>query len=428
MKLSFVITGIRGGGQLSSRQTARDEPRRRLPAHAGRRACPSRDGTIGRGGAGYSEHYLPGVGPRMAFVEPGYSRNQVNRAGEILARPGDHPASEQPWAEAVLANWRACHGYPINTFQATLRAKLRNGYGDTIVAQRLKRAPSIIFKLQRFPGMQLARMQDIGGLRAVVTSVPRVRSLEKSYRESAFEHVLTNSKNYIDEPKEDGYRGVHLIYRYVNSRAPAYSGLSLELQIRTQRQHAWATAVETMGTFLGQALKAGQGDQPWREFFQKASAALAVVERTAPVPGFESQDRTRVFRDLAASEARLRVLQRLEGFAIATDQITTERGQGAYHLIILDSERRAVSIRPYAVASLQQATLDYGEVERRAQSGESVEAVLVSAGPVAALRKAYPNYFLDTQAFVQEMSRIISEASGPRVGKRLRRTARMRRR
>jgi ppGpp synthetase/RelA/SpoT-type nucleotidyltranferase len=239
----------------------------------------------------------------MPFVEPRYSRNQVNRAGDILAAPADFSAADREWAEEVLANWRACHGYPINTFQATLRAKLRNGYGESIVAQRLKRAPSIISKLQRFAGMQLARMQDIGGLRAVLTSVRRVRMLEQSYRESAFEHVLTNSKNYIDEPKEDGYRGIHLIYRYMNNRAPAYNGLSLELQLRTQRQHAWATAVETMGTFLGQALKAGQGDQEWRDFFAKASAALALIERTASVPGFENRDRAAVFADLAAAEA-----------------------------------------------------------------------------------------------------------------------------
>src|SRR5262249_6818660 len=159
--------------------------------------------------------------------------------------------------------------------------------------------PSIIFKLQRFPSMRLARMQDIGGLRAILTSVRRARSLEQKYRESAFEHELTNSKNYIDEPKEDGDRGIHLIYRYMNSRTPAYNGLSLELQIRTQRQHAWATAVETMGTFLGQALKAGQGDQEWREFFRKASASLALVEGTAPIPGFEGRSSAEVFADLA---------------------------------------------------------------------------------------------------------------------------------
>lgn len=359
----------------------------------------------------------------MAFVDPKFSRKQVNRAGHILVDPGAFSAAEQARAADVLANWRACHGYPINTFQATLRAKLRNGYGASIVAQRLKRAPSIIVKLQRFAGMQLARMQDIGGLRAILASVKKVRELEQSYRDSTFEHVLMNSKNYIDEPKDDGYRGVHLIYRYMNKRAPAYNGLSLELQLRTQRQHAWATAVETMGTFLGQALKAGQGDEEWRAFFAKASAALAILERTAPVPGFENRGRDEIFVDVASTEARLRVLQRLEGFAIAADQITTERGQGAYHLIVLDSTRRTVSIRPYAVASLEQASVDYAAMEQRTRAGEPIEAVLVSAGPIEALRKAYPNYFLDTRAFVEQMHFVIREVGQGRANKRLQRKA-----
>jgi putative GTP pyrophosphokinase len=364
----------------------------------------------------------------MAFVRPRFSRTQVNRAGDILASPADVCAEELQWAGDVLTNWRACHGYPMNTFQATLRAKLRCEKAPFIVAQRLKRFPSIISKLRRFDGMQLARMQDIAGLRAVVTSVRQVRMLEQSYRTSQFAHVLTNSKDYIAEPKDDGYRGVHLIYRYRNTRAPAYNGLSLELQLRTQRQHAWATAVETMGTFLGQALKAGQGDQEWRDFFAKASAALALIERSAPVPGFAGRQRAEVFVDLAATEARLHVLQRLEGFAIAADRISTERGQGAYHLIVLDSASRTVTIRPYALASLEHASTAYAEVEERAKAGEPIEAVLVSAGPITALRTAYPNYFLDTQAFVKEMNLVIGEVTGRGARKRSARPAPRRRR
>lgn len=364
----------------------------------------------------------------MAFVVRQFSNNQINKAGIILAQPDSFSLEDQDWAADVLANWRACHGYPINTFQATLRAKLRNGYGPSIVAQRLKRAPSIISKLQRFKGMQLARMQDIGGLRTVLRSVGQVRDLENSYRTSAFAHELTNSKNYIDEPKDDGYRGVHLIYRYKSDVAPTYDGLSLELQLRTSRQHAWATAVETMGTFLGQALKSGQGDEAWRGFFKQASAALALIEKTAPIPGFENMDRAKVFAALVTTERRLHVLEKLQGFAIAAEQITTERGQGAYHLIVLDSENRRVTIRPYAVANLEQANVDYAKVEQRTRAGEGVEAVLVAAGPITALRKAYPNYFLDTQAFLKQMNVIIREVTGQRANKRLQRTARPRRR
>src|SRR5207245_5775536 len=137
----------------------------------------------------------------------------------------------------VLSNWRGCHGYPINTFQATLRDKLKRlGMNEAFVAQRLKRTPSIIAKLKRFDTMQLARMQDIGGLRAVVMTVPDVRQLQEDYKKSNFKHELSE-KDYITEPKSDGYRSVHLVFRYKNERAPAYDGLSIELQIRTKLQH-----------------------------------------------------------------------------------------------------------------------------------------------------------------------------------------------
>ena len=81
--------------------------------------------------------------------------------------------------------------------------------------------------------MNLSQMQDIGGLRAVVGSVSRARKLETSYRTSNFKHELVSSKDYIDNPKPDGYRSVHLVYRYANERAPEYNGLLLELQLRT---------------------------------------------------------------------------------------------------------------------------------------------------------------------------------------------------
>ncbi|NML29391.1 RelA/SpoT domain-containing protein [Paraburkholderia antibiotica] len=345
----------------------------------------------------------------MAFVKPNYSKGQVNRAGQILAAPEKYAADDQAWADAVLTNWRACHGYPINTFQATLRNKLRGIDAKALVAQRMKRTPSIVFKLRRFEDMKLARMQDIGGLRAVLDSVGKVRKLEAAYRNANFQHQLVSSKDYINEPKPDGYRGIHLIYRYANVRAPEYDGLGVELQMRTRLQHAWATAVETMGTFLGQALKSGQGDQEWREFFSKAGAALAIVEKCPPVPGFEGKASAEVYAELAEAEHRLRVLEKLNGFAIAADKITSERGQGAYHLIILDSAKRAVFLRPYPISRLEQANLDYAEIEKRTNAGEPIEAVLVSAGPIDALRKAYPNYFLDTQAFVAQISKVIAQ-------------------
>ena len=315
----------------------------------------------------------------MAFPHPQYTKGEINRAGEIIKCIDHYSAPDQDWAADVLANFRACHGYPINTFQATLRSKLNKLDREAIVAQRLKRTPSIRAKLQRFNNMQLARMQDIGGLRAILNSVENVKLLVKSYQESRFKHNLTSAKDYILEPKADGYRSIHLIYRYQNDAAPKYNGLSLELQVRSRLQHAWATAVETMGTFLGQALKSGQGEIRWKEFFVKASAALACIEKSPQIPGFEEKSDIEIFSEVAEAESTLRVLEKLAGFAIAAENITTNRGQGAYHLIVLNSANRSVSISPYSKALLQEATAAYAKVEARTRNGEPIEAVLVSA-------------------------------------------------
>lgn len=344
----------------------------------------------------------------MAFVKPSFEKAEVNRAGKILASVKPD-TDDWLWAYEVLANWRACHGYPINTFQSLLRTRLKEIDKNAIVAQRLKRAPSVITKLQRFSSMKLSQMQDIGGLRAVVGSIARVRKLEAVYREGKFKHELVSLKNYIDQPKSDGYRSIHLVYKYTNNHAPEYNGLLLELQLRTKLQHAWATAVETMSTFLGQALKSGQGERQWREFFEIASAAFAFVEDTDPVPGYESFSRKEVFSQLARVETNLHVLGKLQGFSIAANHITAKKGAGSYHLVILESENRRVLIQPFPKTQLAQANVEYAKIEERAQRGEQVEAVLVSAGPVEALRKAYPNYFLDTHQFVSQVNRIIGQ-------------------
>jgi hypothetical protein len=313
----------------------------------------------------------------------------------------------------VLGNWRACHNYPINTFQATLRSRLKNVDRKATVAQRLKRLPSIIGKLVRFPHMELSRMQDIGGLRAIVESVPKVRKLEQLYLESNFRHQLvTPHKDYIQHPKPDGYRGIHLVYKYRNELEPAYDGLQLELQLRTRLQHAWATAVETMGTFLGQALKSGQGEGQWRAFFAVSGAAIALLEKCPPVPGYEALTEAETFAKVAEAEATLRVLEKLRGFSVAADSIQKRKGQGAYHLVVLDSANKSVTLTPYPTARLDEANAAYSRVEKRTQAGEPIEAVLVAAGPVDALKKAYPNYFLDTHQFIRQIERVINQTGG----------------
>lgn len=337
-----------------------------------------------------------------------YSNGEINKASRILSK--ESPGKiELAYALNVVDKWRASHAYPMNTFQATLRKKVTQLPGKTIVAQRLKRLPTIIEKLKRHPHMDLSRMQDIGGLRAITESVSNVRRLSEIYQRARFHHELRLPvTDYIDNPKPDGYRGVHLIYKYKNKQTPAYDGLSIELQFRTYLQHNWATAVETMGTFLGKALKSGQGSKEWKNFFALTSSAFAHMENTQLVPGYEKLSKLETYQSVVEAEKKLRVIEKMRVFTVAVNHIITNRvDSGRYfHLLILDSIKKQIQIKSFAKDQLGAATEAYAKAEKKARAGEKTEQVLVSAGPLLSLRSAYPNYFLDARDFITQIERI----------------------
>ncbi|MBU6438396.1 MAG: hypothetical protein KGQ77_12790, partial [Betaproteobacteria bacterium] len=63
----------------------------------------------------------------------------------------------------------------------------------------------------------------------------------------------------------------------------AFNNQKIEVQLRTRLQHAWATAVEIVDAFTGQALKSGlklnSGDPKWRRFFALMSSVIAIREK-----------------------------------------------------------------------------------------------------------------------------------------------------
>lgn len=145
-----------------------------------------------------------------------FSKRQIDDAGnkllDLQAKNSDLDA-----ALDILNNFRACHAYPINTFQATLRHKLNKSNIEHLVSQRLKRMSSIYLKLGRFNNMRLSQMQDIGGLRAILPSLDDVNTIVSLYKETQFQHEVKSIKDYITTPKDSGYRSYHIVYKYKNS-------------------------------------------------------------------------------------------------------------------------------------------------------------------------------------------------------------------
>jgi len=335
-----------------------------------------------------------------------YSNNQIKSAGKILKEPSNYTPSEIAFAQTVLTYWRTIHSYPINTFQATLRDKLKRlRFNGALVAQRLKRVVSIVSKLERFPNMKLSTMQDIAGLRAIVKNVTQVRVLEQNYKDSNFKHILKDNKDYIHAPAPSGYRGVHLIYQYVGNHKEL-NGLRIELQIRSKIQHIWATAVETMGTFLESSLKSSQGPKDWLEYFALVSAGFSIMEQ-CPIPNkFEGIDPKAIFQRIVNDSGRLKVEENLSAFTVAAEQIAKKRVNSKYNLIVLNIKKRVVRVTKYSARQLEQANIDYTNIERQINQDAPIQAVLVSTGSIDSLRKAYPSYFLDTREYLKKLNLI----------------------
>lgn len=346
------------------------------------------------------------------WIAPRFSRGEVDRAGGLLVRSGVVDALAVGRALDVINNWRSSHGYPLHAFQMTLGQRSSSLCEHPIVAQRLKRVPSIVGKLQRFPAIRLSRMQDIGGARAVLPRVEDVDRLRGVYRRSRAKHPLVRQKDYVRQPKASGYRGIHLVYRYRSERMPVFNGLQVELQMRTRRQHAWATAVETAGTFLDQSLKSSEGSRDWLRFFELIGSGFALLEG-APVAANVPADADDLIAEIREAALRLGVKETLQLFGRAlrvTEQPPAMR-EREYFLLVLDPAQKQLWIQAYPEDDLAAATRDYLEQEKSftdADAGAGGQTVLVSSDSLESLRRAFPNYFLDTRMFVEEMDSLLS--------------------
>ena len=150
------------------------------------------------------------------------SKTYVNKCGDII-RKGNIETFEYQNAFKVISDWRNLHSQPLNKVRALIKIRLnRLGFKKLIIGQRLKRMPSIIEKLNRFGGIELSRMQDIGGLRIVVPTIDDIKKVHDRLLRKNSTLSLSNEKDYIntDGPKDDGYRSVHMIFKYKSKKHP----------------------------------------------------------------------------------------------------------------------------------------------------------------------------------------------------------------
>lgn len=337
-----------------------------------------------------------------------YTKREINEAGYKIAN-GNLSEDERNHCLEVIDNWRSAHAYPMNTFAVNLKRQVADIEG-ALVAQRIKRLDTICGKLIRFPQMELYRMQDLGGCRVIVPTVENVYEVKRRLETSRIRHEPKVPKDYIQNPKPDtGYRGIHLIYKYKSDKTTEYNGLLTEIQIRTQLQHLWATAVETVGVFTGNGLKFNQGEDKWIRFFRLASAVFALEEGT-PLGEDVSSDWHDIILELVIIEEELDAISKMKTIGLTTKAIghITKKKTNGYYLLMVDYEKATLKINVYegVQKGLERATEDYNEFEKKKRRHKE-DAVLVAAESYDTLVDAYPNYFANISKFINTLTNIM---------------------
>jgi hypothetical protein len=356
---------------------------------------------------------------------------QVMRAGERLIRQDIYlPENlvELNCAFDILSYWRFCHAKPLENALEKIQPEIIKIDSTAIFAKRLKRFPSIVLKLRRFPRMNLKNMQDIGGCRIVVSNRKKlnqaVRVLKKM-REFNYEDGY-KLKDYIKNPKSDGYRSFHIIGLFNDDKGEKRK---VEVQLRTRIQHYWATALEIIDLFTKQSLKTNQGEKLWSKFFIDVSQHFVIMDDIHLFNKMDQAERLKNYlpklqenRDLASSmidicesSRKLNVLEKLNAFANSL-RIIGEKldsvGVDGYVLLEIDIKRTSLTYRIFEESSSKEAQDVYTEAEKVATSNKKSKdqqtiVALVYAKAFGGIREAYPNFFADSSRFLEHLSILI---------------------
>lgn len=330
------------------------------------------------------------------------SKSYINKCGDII-RKSRKDSDEYIKALSEISQWRNAHTLPLEEIKKlVIRRITKLGYKNPIIGQRLKRMPSIIDKLIRLKKLDLSRMQDIGGLRIVVPSITDVYRICNCLKRNTKCVILHSVKDYINNPKSNGYRSMHMIFRYKCERYPALESYNIEIQIRTQLQHSWSTTVESLGMMDKSSYKTGEGDARILRFLYVISAIFATREKTNLPNYLKREDISLFTREAYEIDKTMKIISRLRHFSVVKKDICTSVNDLYYILeLTVTKSDSYICIRSFKNKSACLACDFYKSREMVTMNDANVSVLMIRTDDINTIKKSFPNYFLDTENFIR---------------------------
>lgn len=324
------------------------------------------------------------------------TKSSVRKAGKRIVAAGSLDAAS---AEdiAVIDSWRKSHLKPLTAISMWLRAPSQESTGLS-PAQRLKRLNTVLDKIISGRAKDPSSMQDLGGCRLIFQDLSQIQDFRRYMeKESRKRHDLLHDPkkyDYIANAKATGYRGVHYVYGYRPSSPlnAELDGLKIEVQLRTNVQHAWATAVEIADLVFGARTKFEDGTGEYGEFFRLSSEILARHHEgqlgcLAEISNAELKER------FEESEEKHQVLDRLDKLKEQGDLEKIKE-----HTVLAFRSDDKLEIYGY-----KKAARAVEKEQELIYDPSCLHVVYVSASTPAAIRNSYRNYLTNPADFVKLM-------------------------
>ena len=317
------------------------------------------------------------------------SRSQIDKAGSILT--GSKIVSDEDFIkyEDIFDEYRKEHLPILTKITLDIQSLLTSDGKNFYIAQRLKRKPRIIAKLQRL-STRLSQLQDIGGLRIIV---PQNKDVDNIYEflKKRLKYDI-RATDYRENGRENtGYRALHII---INTDKRC-----VELQIRSKFQHYWAEGVERTSVIYGYDLKSEEGDTDVFNYFKELSNIFYQIDKgNEPAPNKKLVlDKLREKAEaIIDSSDKKNILYGHTNQNIIKSLIDKEikrRGKFNNWILIFDWNSGCF-IDWHAVENDPDTAIkEYVSYEKLYPSASGYEVVLVGSSDVSMLQETHSHYF-----------------------------------
>lgn len=327
-------------------------------------------------------------------MNPPISKARIDKAGTALANPPIPETMEYLELEEVFDLYRAKHLEPLTRTTAAIQTWLTGYGGSYYIAQRLKRKPQISRKLRRL-STRLTQLQDIGGLRIIVSNNAAVDELN-SYLDAQIANSTQmrtlRTTDYREKGRDvTGYRALHKIM--------IRDGVTLEIQIRSRIQHYWAENIEKTSIIANTHLKESEGPREILEYFRALSDIFHDVEN-----GRALQNLNKVEFESKRQSAEIKINElssnrNFSGF-IEEDVIKTLSSKEASSKNSLNNWLLVFNWSTGSFVSWDEVDRDpiiasekYSNYEKIFKPEEGYEVVLIGSSDISTVRETHSHYF-----------------------------------